>query len=155
MNPRVGYIALAIVLIVAMGRTVLATQASLVRRDEGGTALAGRFTDPMLSRLAADDSLLSSLARNRRDPFRPWNPVSSAPAVRTTPAEPEPPPLVPPRVVVYMQDGTSTIVQFEVDGDTSPRLAVGGSFRGWTITGISGRTVSLSKNGQQFAVPRP
>jgi hypothetical protein len=153
-NERTAYFVLGVVLILVMGRTVLATQSSAPKTD-GSANVAGRLTDPVLIRLATQDSLLRTPVANRRDPFRPWNPPVTATTGRPTAATPAPAPVVPPRVVVFMQDGNSVIVQFEVGGDTSPRLPVGGSFRGWTVVGVSGGNVTLSKDGQQFAVPRP
>jgi len=154
-NARVAWWVMAIVTLLAMGRVVMAARVSGSAQAVVPKSVSGSAYGPLMAALDRQDSLLAAVSVSSRDPFRAWTPTSTTAPVRTAPIVAPPPPLIPPRVVVFMQDGTSTIVQFEVDGDTSPRLPVGGSFRGWTITGISGRSVTLSKDGQQFEVPRP
>jgi hypothetical protein len=155
MTTRIGVLALLLTLFLAAGRTVLAARDSLGIGGGNGVRMNPRGGDATLDASRHLDSLLASCAIGvGRDPFRPGTvplPIGARPAP-TAPAEPV---VTPPRVAVFMQDGNSVIVQIEVDGATSPRLGVGGTFRGWTIAGISGRTISVTKDGKSYTINRP
>ena len=155
MIGRIGVIALLVSLVLVAGRTVLAARSSLGTGPSAGLRLGGSSGDPALLASQALDSLLASCAIDvRRDPFRPGSvplPIGARPA----PSAPVVPVVTPPRVAVVLQDGNSIIVQIEVDGATSPRLGVGGTFRGWTITGIADRTITVSRDGKSYPINRP
>jgi hypothetical protein len=156
MMSRIGVLALLLSLFLAAGRTVLAARNSLGIAGGNGVLVGARSGDPTLEASLALDSLLASCAIGAgRDPFRPGTPpppIGGGRIVRPAVVEPE---VTPPRVAVYMQDGNSTIIQLEVDGATSPRLGKAGSFRGWTITGIAGRKVTVAKDGTSYDINRP
>lgn len=134
------------------GRSLYVARSVLVAAGPrgGGPAIVG--LDPAVAAVARQDSMLAVRASDR-DPFRTWQPPVET--VVVTPARSEPEPPAPPRVSVYLDDGASRSVQIEVDGETSGRLGEGGSFRGWTITGISPGGVVVVRNGQRFVLPRP
>ena len=155
MMERAGYLTLLVCLILVAGRVVLAAQSSLAVRTDTRTGISANLADPLITGLTVEDSLLAAKVANRRDPFRPWNPLSTSIGTSAAREAPVATPLVPPRVAVVMDTGTSVIIQIEVDGETSPRLPIGGTFRGWTISGVSATTVTVVKNGQAFTVRRP
>lgn len=157
MMSRIGVLALLLSLFLAAGRTVLAARSSLGIGGANGVRMNARNDDPTLTAAVALDSLLAACAIGAgRDPFRPGTPpppIGGGRVVR--PPVVVEPVVEKPRVAVFMQDGNSIIVQLEVEGATSPRLGVGGTFRGWTITGISGRKITVAKDGKSYDIDRP
>lgn len=154
MSRRYGWWVMIAVMVLLGGRTVLAARSAAMSQRTESKETARLQSDPLLTAVDRQDSLLVAASLSSRDPFRAWTPtqVSTAQASPTVAA---PAPVVPPRVAVVMDTGTSVIIQIEVDGETSPRLPIGGTFRGWTITNVSASTVTVAKAGKQVTVPRP
>ncbi|TPW09214.1 MAG: hypothetical protein FD129_2276 [bacterium] len=145
------------VMVVLGVRTVLAVQSAAVVNLKVSKEPGRDHGDPLLTAVDRQDSLLRAASVGSRDPFRAWTPPapvggSSKPGKAVAPP---PPPVVPPRVAVLMDAGSGVIIQIEVEGETSPRLPVGGSFRGWTISGVSATMVTMVKDGKSVSVPRP
>ena len=113
------------------------------------------ISDPLLTAVEQQDSLLRSASLSARDPFKAWTPAGPAGSPKTVAVASALTPVIPPRAVLLMQDGSSMIVQIEVDGEPSPKLPIGGSFRGWTITGVTPSKVTLVKDGKSYSVDRP
>lgn len=154
MNTRYGWWIMIVVLILLGGRTFMAARSAAIGNLKESKNVARADDDPLLTSVDRQDSLLAVANRSSRDPFRAGSPPPMG-AARTATVAPEPGPVVPPRVAVLMDTGSGVIIQIEVDGETSPRLPVGGTFRGWTVGTISATTVTILKGGEQFTVPRP
>jgi len=155
MNNRFGWWIMIAVMVLLGGRTVLAARSAAISNLRESKEAARIQADPLLTAVDRQDSLLLAASISSRDPFRAWTPTPSSNQVKASTAAAAPAPVVPPRVAVVMDTGTSVIIQIEVDGETSPRLPVGGAFRGWTITGVSATTVTVVKDGRTFTVRRP
>lgn len=153
MSLRPAWVVLALSLVLVVGRSLMAAQSALVVAGVKNSRLAAAQVDPAVAAVAHQDSLLRNAPGSSRDPFRAWQAPSGE--VARTAGRPQPEPVAPPRVSVYLDDGATRLVQIEVDGETSGRLAVGGSFRGWAVTGITPGGVIVIKNGQRFVLPRP
>jgi len=148
----VGWLILGVSLVLVAGRSLLAGQAVLRVEAQSGQFGGNRGAEPVLLRAMHQDSLLMQLTTPDRDPFGPPR------ANYVAPARPKPPvevPPEPPKAVLLMQDATGTQVQIEVDGQTSGRMTVGSSFRGWTVTAITGSGITVKKGNHQYTLPRP
>lgn len=157
MKLKTVWIILGVSLFLVAARTLIAAQAALQVDLPASTMRANRMQDSLVPDAARGDSLIKSVSGAVRNPFQPpvarstGTPTPRRPAVTTPP----PAPVNPPRILLLMQDGSSTIVQMEVDGEQSPRMAEGSSFRGWTITSISPSAITVVKGESRFNLPRP
>jgi len=155
MSARLGWWVMIAVMTLLAGRTVLAARSAAISNFRESKNAARVGSDPLLTAVDRQDSLLTVASLSSRDPFRAWTPSGPVSAPRTSTAASVPAPVVPPRIAVLMDTGSSVIIEIEVNGETSPRLPVGGSFRGWTIAGVSESSVTFIKDGKRFTVPRP
>ena len=156
MSLRLIWVIMGLSLILVGGRTLLAAQSALQSTDNHGKAKVNRKQDTLVLEVSKADSLIKATTTSGRNPFQP-------PVARVIPAPvrpgpkpvPAPTPVVPPRAILLLQDGNSILVQLEVDGDTSPRMSVGNSFHGWTITAITDRGIQVTNGTSTFNLPRP
>jgi hypothetical protein len=158
MKLKTVWIILGISLFLVAARTLIAAQSALQVDMPQSSLKANRLQDTLVLDAARGDSLIKSVSSAVRNPFQPpaaarstGIPAARKPAVETPP----PAPVVPPRVILVMQDGSSTIVQIEVDGEQSPRMTVGSSYRGWTISNISPTSISVTDGSNSFNLRRP
>ena len=155
MKFRISWIILSISLLLIAGRTILAAQSGLRVDSPQSKTRVNRKQDMLVMDAARGDSLIRNASAARRNPFgAPVSRVVPGPRV-TKPVEPPPEPVKPPRVMLFMQDEGSTVVQLEVEGEASGRMGVGSSFRGWTITSITESAVTVVKENSRFNLPRP
>jgi hypothetical protein len=157
MTSRVVLIILGVTLLLVGGRTMLAAQSALGVDSDDARRAVNRRQDTLVREAARGDSLIRSIGPLRRSPFAvPPARIAAATVPRNKPATtPAPAPVAPPRVILLMQDGNSTLVQMEVDGETSPRMAIGNSFRGWTIVGVNERGIIVTNGSSTYNLPRP
>jgi hypothetical protein len=151
-KPGLAWLFLVTGLVLTAGRALIAARESL--RVEPGAFRYGRphVPDSLFASASLGDSMLSAMAVPDRDPF-------GAPKPRQTdrprwPAK-EAAALVRPRVVLLMQDGSSTLVQLEVESRTSGWMSVGSAFQGWTIEAITSDGVTVSNGKTRLTLPKP
>ena len=104
-------------------------------------------------RLQAQQRLLATGAPVRNDPFRREAvvPMDVPPALGDAPAEVKK--LVGPALSALLYDHRDPTTQITVDGERSGWLRPGDTFRGWTVTAISPRTVTITKGGKVVILP--
>jgi hypothetical protein len=156
MSLRLIWVIMGLSLVLVGGRTLLAAQSALQTNESHARTKVNRKQDTLVLEVSRSDSLIKATSPSVRNPFQP-PPARALPGpVRTGPKPPvAPPPVVPPRAILLMQDGTSTLVQIEVDGETSPRMSVGNSFHGWTITAITDKSIQVTNGSNTFNLARP
>ena len=152
MNGRMWWALLVLSLVVVAGWTLVAARGALRPAVSRGDLRAGHDQISPVEQAAQLDSLLAAVSTPPRNPFAA---PSAPPATARARGALVPPVESPPRVVLLVEDVGGTIVQIEVGGETSARMAVGGTFRGWTVLAISGDGVTVVKGNRQFVLPRP
>ncbi len=152
MKLQPAWIVLGLSFFAVTGRTLVAAQAGMERGDRNSGAHLSRNMDPKVAAALRVDSLLAAVKAPERSPLLPpAQKYRPAPAARKD----EPPPVVPPRVVLLMQDGQSTMVQIEVNGQSSGRMTTGSRFQGWTIEAITAGGITVTNGKDRFVLPRP
>src|SRR5512140_1682931 len=130
MNLRVAWVVLGVSLLLVAGRTLVAAQSAL--RFDGAHSRAAalhRQQETLVFDATRTDSLVRNTPTSVRNPFAAPPPrIVAAPAPRNKPQPPAPAPVTPPRVNLLIQDGNSTVVQIEVNGETSGRMNLGATF---------------------------
>ena len=155
MDTRLVWIVMGLALLLVGGRTLLAAQSALSPDLQQEGKSANRRQDTLVYEATRSDSLIRSISGLPRSPFMA-PPARLAQVAQKRKANELPPaPVVPPRALLLMEDGNSTVVQIEVDGETSGRMSIGNSFRGWTITAINERGIVVSNGSSTFNLPRP
>jgi hypothetical protein len=153
MKIQPAWIILGLSLVVVTGRTMVAAQAGVSRSGRNSDARSNPGPDPKLAAASRLDSLLASMDAPARSPLLP--PVQRYIPGPTKVTKEPPPEVIPPRVVLLMQDGQSTLVQIEVNGQSSGRMTVGSRFQGWTIESISAGGIAVTNGTERFVLPRP
>lgn len=155
MTGRLPWILLAVSLLLTTSRSLVAVRsANLTARTESGPA-GPASPDSVVATVARRDALFQAVEPPARDPFKagppPVSPAQAAGPARPTAERNEP----KPRVVLLLQDGTSTTVQLEVNGATSGHMTVGSRFEGWVVTAITAMGITVSNGRTQATLPRP
>jgi hypothetical protein len=103
----------------------------------------------VLRRVASDDSLLNALRKAPRlpDPFHPTPP----PRPVSDQVKPEPVRLPRPTVVMVIVEPSRQEVILGLGSQESPRLRVGGSWKGWNILRIDRDVVEIENQQHEKA----
>jgi hypothetical protein len=123
-------------------------------REVLGTARRTRvLVDPqvqeernLLARVARQDSLVAEAIPGERDPFR--DPVYWSGTSRSGGDHPAAEPRVVPSFGALLYASENPSVMLRVGSENSAWLHRGESFHGWTVTGISSNSVTITKDSE-------
>lgn len=104
---------------------------------------------PIVAKARMLDAGLATVDLRGRDPLNRKY-VPPPPGQRA--AEPAPEPAPPPQLRLLLYDEIQPVVKIAVEGELSPRLTVGQSFKGWRVESISSTRVVVSKDGETISL---